>query len=88
MAALYRSGAIGGVINLISRRGTQQGIHWDGDVAGGYPALVRGSVTASGIEGPVDFALTANRNRSAGITPPHSGRASTGVSLRVFATGF
>ena len=59
MAALYGSGAIGGVINLISRRGTEPGVHWTGDVAGGYPALVRGSVTASGIEGPVDFALTA-----------------------------
>ena len=59
MAALYGSGAIGGVINLISRRGTEPGVHWTGDVAGGYPALVRGSVTASGIEGPLDFALTA-----------------------------
>ena len=59
MAALYGSGAIGGVINLISRRGTEPGVHWSGDLAGGYPALVRGSVTASGVEGPLDFALTA-----------------------------
>lgn len=59
MAALYGSGAIGGVINLISRRGSEPGVHWTGDVAGGYPALIRGSVTASGIEGPIDFALTA-----------------------------
>ena len=28
MAALYGSGAIGGVINLISRRGTRTGVHW------------------------------------------------------------
>lgn len=66
MAALYGSGAIGGVINLISRRGTEPGIHWSGDIAGGYPALIRGSVTASGIEGPVDFALTAESQSQRG----------------------
>jgi vitamin B12 transporter len=58
MAALYGSGAIGGVINLISRRGKQPGIHWLGDISGGYPAQLRGSVTASGVEGPLDYALT------------------------------
>jgi vitamin B12 transporter len=59
MAALYGSGAIGGVINLISRRGTEPGVHWSGDLAGGYPALIRGAISASGVEGPIDFALTA-----------------------------
>ena len=43
MAALYGSGAIGGVINLITRRGTEPGVHWDGDLSGGYPAQIRGS---------------------------------------------
>jgi len=66
MAALYGSGAIGGVINLISRRGTEPGIHWTGDLAGGYPALIRGSVTASGVEGPIDFALTAESQSQRG----------------------
>lgn len=66
MAALYGSGAIGGVINLISRRGSQPGIHWTGDLAGGYPALIRGSVTASGIEGPLDFAVTAESQSQRG----------------------
>lgn len=66
MAALYGSGAIGGVINLISRRGSQPGIHWSGDLAGGYPALIRGSLTASGIEGPVDYALTAESQSQRG----------------------
>src|SRR6185437_5511475 len=37
MAALYGSGAVGGVINLIMRKGTQQGVHVTGDLAGGYP---------------------------------------------------
>jgi vitamin B12 transporter len=66
MAALYGSGAIGGVINLISRRGTEPGIHWSGDLAGGYPALIRGSISATGIEGPVDFAVTAESQSQRG----------------------
>ncbi len=66
MAALYGSGAIGGVINLISRRGTDPGIHWVGDLAGGYPALIRGSISASGTQGPVDFALTAESQSQRG----------------------
>jgi vitamin B12 transporter len=57
MAALYGSGAIGGVINLITRRGTQQGVHWEGDLSGGYPAQIRGSSVLSGVDGPVDYAL-------------------------------
>jgi vitamin B12 transporter len=57
MAALYGSGAIGGVINLITRRGTEPGIHWEGDLSGGYPAQIRGSLMASGVDGPFDYAL-------------------------------
>ena len=57
MAALYGSGAIGGVINLITRRGTEPGVHWEGDLSGGYPAQVRGSSVLSGVDGPVDYAL-------------------------------
>ena len=57
MASVYGSGAIGGVINLITRRGDQQGAHWEGDLSGGYPAQIRGSAVASGIEGPFDYAL-------------------------------
>jgi vitamin B12 transporter len=66
MASVYGSGAIGGVINLISRRGTEQGMHWYGDVAGGYPALVRGTAVASGIKGPIDYALTLESQSQAG----------------------
>ncbi len=58
MAALYGSGAIGGVINLITRRGDEPGVHLETDLAGGYPAQVRGSAVLSGIEGPLDYALT------------------------------
>jgi vitamin B12 transporter len=56
MAALYGSGAIGGVINLISRQGHEEGVHISGDLAGGYPKQIQGNVVASGVEGPFDYA--------------------------------
>ena len=59
MAALYGSGAIGGVVNLISRRGNEPGPHLTVDLSGGYPAQVRGAASATGTEGKFDYALTA-----------------------------
>jgi len=58
MAALYGSGAIGGVINLISRQGHEPGLHVTGELAGGYSRQVEGNVNASGIEGPFDYSAT------------------------------
>ncbi len=58
MAALYGSGAIGGVINLISRRGMPGKPRLEMDLSGGYPAAVLGTASASGVAGPVDYALT------------------------------
>jgi vitamin B12 transporter len=58
MAALYGSGAIGGVINLISRQGHEPGLHVTGELAGGYPRQIEGNVNASGIEGPFDYSAT------------------------------
>jgi len=66
MASLYGSGAINGVINLISRRGHGPGLHLQGDLAGGYPAEIRGSVVASGVQGPLDYALTAQSQSQRG----------------------
>jgi vitamin B12 transporter len=57
MAALYGSGAIGGVINLISRRGTAGAPRLELDLAGGYPATILGAALASGVTGPIDYAL-------------------------------
>ena len=80
MAALYGSGAIGGVINLITRRGTQPGLHVRTDLSGGYPAQVRGSVVASGIEGAVDYALTLESQSRRGYdTTPRRESVYTGV---------
>jgi vitamin B12 transporter len=58
MAALYGSGAIGGVINLISRQGHEQGFHLTSELGGGYPRQVEGNVNVSGIEGPFDYSAT------------------------------
>lgn len=55
MAALYGSGAIGGVVNLITRQGTQPGVHFSGSLAGGYPRQVTGHTVASGVIGPWDY---------------------------------
>ncbi|HUB13454.1 MAG TPA: TonB-dependent receptor [Acetobacteraceae bacterium] len=80
MAALYGSGAIGGVINLITRRGDQAGAHWEGDLSGGYPAQIRGSAVASGIEGPVDYALVLESQSQRGYdTTPQRESIYTGV---------
>jgi vitamin B12 transporter len=71
MAALYGSGAIGGVINLISRQGHEQGLHITGDLAGGYPKQIQGSIVASGIQGPFDYAaiFESQSQRGYDVTP-------------------
>ena len=66
MAALYGSGAIGGVINLISRQGREAGPHWFGDVAGGYPMQARGTVGVTGVSGDFDYAATAESQSQRG----------------------
>ena len=80
MAALYGSGAIGGVINIITRRGTEPGVHWDGDLSGGYPAQIRGSSVLSGMDGPVDYALIFELQSQRGYdTTPQRESIYTGV---------
>jgi vitamin B12 transporter len=66
MAALYGSGAIGGVINMISRRGRNEGVLLEGDLAGGAPAQVRGAVAATGVTGRFDYAVTAETQSQRG----------------------
>jgi vitamin B12 transporter len=71
MAALYGSGAIGGVINLISRQGHEPGLHISGELAGGYPAQGQGNIVASGIQGPFDYAaiVQGDIERGYDVTP-------------------
>ncbi|HEY0417903.1 MAG TPA: TonB-dependent receptor plug domain-containing protein, partial [Acetobacteraceae bacterium] len=56
MSSLYGSGAIGGVINLITRRGA--GVpKVNLEIAGGLPRAVRGVAGVSGASGMVDYSL-------------------------------
>ena len=66
MSSLYGSGAIGGVINLISKRG-HGAPHVDYDLAGGFPGQGEGSVTLSGQSGKFDYAITGSVIEQAGF---------------------
>ncbi len=66
MSGLYGTGAIGGVINLISRRG-QGKPHLDYDLEGGFPGQGKASATISGQSGRFDYALTASTIQEAGF---------------------
>jgi vitamin B12 transporter len=80
MAALYGSGAIGGVINLISRQGHEQGFHLTGELAGGYPRQLEGNINASGIDGPIDYSATVQGQTQRGYdTTPQRMSIYTGV---------
>ena len=80
MASLYGSGAIGGVINLISRQGNQPGLHVTSELAGGYPKQVEGNVNASGIDGPFDYSATFEMQAQRGYdTTPQREVIYTGV---------
>jgi len=82
MAALYGSGAIGGVINLISRRGTAGAPRLEMDLSGGYPATIQGSALASGVAGPFDYALIleAQSRRGYDSTPQRMTGVYTGTA--------
>jgi vitamin B12 transporter len=67
MAAVYGANAVGGVINLITRTGTQPGLHLTGDLAGGYPAQGMGTVNLSGISGLWDYSATTEAQTQRGF---------------------
>jgi vitamin B12 transporter len=67
MAALYGSNAIGGVINLITRKGTQPGVHFSGDMAAGFPAQGMGTINMSGTAGRWDYSATAEAQSQRGF---------------------
>ncbi len=67
MAALYGSGAIGGVINLITRRGGEGGPHLEVDLGGGYPRQLHGRTVLSGTSGAWDYATVAETRSQRGF---------------------
>lgn len=68
---LYGSNAIGGVINLVTKRAAADGLETDVAIAGGSFATLTGQVGTRYRQGPVDFALSFEGYRTDGenITP-------------------
>ena len=67
MASVYGSGAVGGVINIISRQGHEAGPHVDAMAGGGYPAQGGGYLALSGIENRFDYAATVEGSAQQGF---------------------
>ncbi len=67
MAAVYGANAVGGVINLITRKGTEPGVHVTGDLAGGFPPQGMGTVNLSGITGLWDYSATVEAQTQRGF---------------------
>ncbi|MBB5373134.1 TonB-dependent receptor plug domain-containing protein [Acidocella aromatica] len=66
MSGLYGSHAIGGVINIITKRGTKPS-QATISVAGGYPAQAQASATISGVTGNFDYSLSGGIDEEAGF---------------------
>lgn len=71
MSGLYGSGAIGGVINLITRRGHGGPVNGGIDIAGGAPQQVNAIGTVGGVKDGFDYSLTIASTSQLGfdITP-------------------
>ena len=67
MSGLYGSSAIGGVVNIITKRGNPGPAQASITVAGGYPAQGQGSATISGVAGKFDYALSGAIDQEAGF---------------------
>lgn len=59
MSTLYGSGAVGGVINIITRRAGERRVVGSAQVGAGYPREAAGRVFAAGRAGMVDGAISA-----------------------------
>lgn len=66
MSGLYGSGAIGGVINMISRQG-HGAPHLDYEAAAGFPGQAQGHLVFSGKTGRFDYAITGALDEQAGF---------------------
>ncbi len=70
MSGVYGTGAIGGVINLISRQG-RGALHGEAEVAGGPPGTLLGRGAVSGSSGVWDYAASVEgrSDRGSDVTP-------------------
>lgn len=65
-SSLYGADAIGGVVNIITHRATQDGIGINADAEAGSHGTLSGSSSLIGKKGDVDFRLTATGYRHTG----------------------
>jgi len=74
LATTYGSGAIGGVVNIISKTATLDGAHFTGAVQGGYPGAILADGTLTEKAGPFTAALTIETQSLDGYdpTPPRT----------------
>jgi vitamin B12 transporter len=70
MSSLYGTGAIGGVVNIITRKGAGPP-HVYGELAAGDPRATRGQAGASGKTGPFDYSISLDGrdNRGYDLVP-------------------
>ena len=66
MSGLYGSGAIGGVVNLITRKG-EGAARGSVEIAGGYPRAVLGRASLSGASGIWDYAASLESRSDQGF---------------------
>jgi len=66
MSGIYGSGAIGGVINIITLQGAGKP-RASLTLAGGFPSQGQGSAAISGATGPFDYALTGSLDEESGF---------------------
>ena len=65
-SSLYGSDAIGGVINIITQRATEEGVKVNAEAQAGSHGTLNGGASILGKTGPLDFRLTATGYRHDG----------------------
>ncbi|MEN3949975.1 TonB-dependent receptor [Iodidimonas sp. SYSU 1G8] len=74
-SSLYGSDAIGGVINIVTRRATEDGLTLNGEMEGGSFGTFNGGASLYGKTGPLDVRLsvTGHRNDGPSLAAPTAG---------------
>lgn len=77
-SSIYGSDAVGGVINIVTKRPTRDGMLGNLQLEGGSYGTFSGGGSVLGRSGPVDFRLTAHgtRNNGPSVADPDNGPAS------------
>jgi vitamin B12 transporter len=65
-SSLYGSDAIGGVINIITQRATEEGMKLNAEVEGGSHGTINGGASVIGKSGAIDYRITGTGYRQGG----------------------